>query len=96
MLSSSSAKIHNHTSPACPPRDLHTGDRPGNCETRELDTNVASLEHTIPDEHFGTLDEATTPHLDFPADLIKTITTDFVQAGATINAVESRQFSRGY
>ena len=70
--------------------------RQENCETRELDANVASLEHTIPDEHFGTLDEATTPHLDFPADLIKTITTDFVQAGATINAVESRQFSRGY
>ena len=63
---------------------------------QQLDANVASLEVTVPDEHLATLDEASTPRLDFPADLIKTITTDFVQAGATINAVESRQFSRGY
>jgi hypothetical protein len=63
---------------------------------QQLDANVASLELTIPDENLATLDEATTPRLDFPADLIKTITTDYVQAGATINAVESRQFSHGY
>ena len=68
---------------------------------QQLDANVASLELTIPDEHLATLNEATTPQLNFPADFIKTITTDFLQAGASINGVDSRHFSsrqlsRGY
>jgi aryl-alcohol dehydrogenase-like predicted oxidoreductase len=60
---------------------------------QQLDANLASLELTIPDEHLATLNEATTPQLDFPADFIKTITTDFLQAGASINGVESHHFS---
>ena len=63
---------------------------------QQLDANLASLELTIPDEHLAALDEATTPQLDFPADLLQNIAPDYQQAGATINGVESREFRRGY
>jgi hypothetical protein len=51
---------------------------------------------TIPDEHLAALDEATTPRLDFPADLLATIAPNFQQAGATINGIETRKFNRGF
>jgi aryl-alcohol dehydrogenase-like predicted oxidoreductase len=63
---------------------------------QQLDANVASLELTVPDEHLAALDEATTPQLDFPADLLQNVAPSFQQAGATINGVESREFRRGY
>jgi aryl-alcohol dehydrogenase-like predicted oxidoreductase len=61
----------------------------------QLDANIASLELTIPDEQLAALNDATSPRLDFPADLLSTI-TDFQQAGTSINGVEAGKFSRGY
>ena len=49
---------------------------------------------TVPDEHLAALDEATTPRLDFPADLPRNIAPSYQQAGATVNGVESLEFRR--
>jgi aryl-alcohol dehydrogenase-like predicted oxidoreductase len=58
----------------------------------QLDANLASLGVTIPDEHLAELDEATTPALEFPADIVKNIAPHYQQAGATINGVPSHPF----
>ena len=61
---------------------------------QQLDANLTSLEVTVPDEHLAALDEATTPRLEFPANLLQNIAPSYQQAGATINGVESREFRR--
>jgi len=61
---------------------------------QQLDANLISLEITVPDEHLAALNEATTPRLDFPADLLQNIAPSYQQAGSTVNGVESREFRR--
>ena len=61
---------------------------------RQLDANLAALEVTVPDEHLAVLEAATTPRLDFPADLLRNIAPSYQQAGATINGVQPGEFRR--
>jgi aryl-alcohol dehydrogenase-like predicted oxidoreductase len=55
----------------------------------QLESNLNSLEVTIPDQQLAELDKLTEPQLDFPADILTAMVIPFQQAGATINDVAS-------
>jgi aryl-alcohol dehydrogenase-like predicted oxidoreductase len=59
----------------------------------QLESNLSSLEVTIPDQQLAELDKLTAPQLDFPADILTAMIIPFQQAGATINDVASKEFS---
>jgi len=61
---------------------------------QQLESNLSSLEVTIPDQQLAELDKLTQPQLDFPADILAAIVIPWQQAGATINDVPSKEFSR--
>ncbi|MFC5834362.1 aldo/keto reductase [Nonomuraea insulae] len=56
----------------------------------QLDANLASLDVSIPDEKLTKLDALTTPHLNFPADVLKHVAVDYQQRGVTVKGVASR------
>jgi aryl-alcohol dehydrogenase-like predicted oxidoreductase len=60
----------------------------------QLESNLSSLQVTIPDQQLAELDRLTQPQLDFPADLLTAMVIPLQQAGATINDVTSKEFSR--
>ena len=60
----------------------------------QLESNLSSLQVTIPDQQLAELDRLTQPQLDFPADLLTAMVIPWQQAGATINDVTSKEFSR--
>ena len=55
----------------------------------QLESNLSSLEVTIPDQQLAELDQLTEPQLDFPADILTAMVIPFQQAGTTINDVAS-------
>jgi hypothetical protein len=59
----------------------------------QFESNLSSLEVTIPDQQLAELDKLTAPQLDFPADILSAMIIPFQQAGATINDVASKEFS---
>ncbi|MFI7272932.1 aldo/keto reductase [Streptomyces sp. NPDC049879] len=61
----------------------------------QLESNLASLDVTIPDEDLAELDGLTAPDLDFPAAFLEQIAVNWQQGGTTVNGVPSETFSRG-
>jgi aryl-alcohol dehydrogenase-like predicted oxidoreductase len=61
------------------------------CRTLEqLESNLSSLQVTIPDQKLAELDQLSEPQLDFPADILTAMVIPFQQAGTTINDVASQ------
>jgi aryl-alcohol dehydrogenase-like predicted oxidoreductase len=60
----------------------------------QLDSNLRSLEVTIPDQQLAELNKLTEPQLEFPADILTAMVIPWQQAGTTINDVASKEFSR--
>jgi diketogulonate reductase-like aldo/keto reductase len=60
----------------------------------QLESNLSSLQVTIPDQQLAELDRLTQPQLDFPADILTAIVIPWQQGGATINDVTPKEFSR--
>jgi aryl-alcohol dehydrogenase-like predicted oxidoreductase len=59
----------------------------------QLDSNLRSLEVTIPDQQLAELNKLTEPQLEFPADILTAMVIPWQQAGTTINDVASKEFS---
>jgi aryl-alcohol dehydrogenase-like predicted oxidoreductase len=55
----------------------------------QLDSDLSSLQVTIPDQQLAELGTLTQPQLDFPADILTAMVIPFQQAGTTINDVAS-------
>jgi aryl-alcohol dehydrogenase-like predicted oxidoreductase len=60
----------------------------------QLESNLSSLQVTVPDQQLAELDRLTQPQLDFLADLLTAMVIPLQQAGATISDVTSKEFSR--
>ncbi len=59
-----------------------------------FDANLAALGVEIPAADLARLDELTRPRLGFPFAFLDATAVNWQQAGATVNGVSSRPFSR--